>query len=576
MPTLQRGWRLRGFAVLAIAIGAVAITSAAGADRGERGNEQLRKINHIVVIYEENHSFDNLYGGWEGVNGLSRADAAHTTQVDQNGTPYSCLLQLDVNLTSPPLSTVCSGTTPRGVAFNSHFLNAPFTIDSYLPPTATTCPKPKDSFAFPNGILNGNGVGIPGGCTRDLVHKFYQEQYQLNAGAQNRYATGSDAAGLVMGVYDTRALPIYKYLHAKGHPHYVIADNFFQAAFGGSFLNHQWLIAARTPSDPNAPVAQHSLIDSAGFPRSNYPLYNPMTGVTYRDGDFTVPCPSPKPGLACGNSAVNTMQPTNEPSGSFGDKLVVQSAPTIGDRLTAAGVSWGWYAGGWDNAAGNVTGPGWTNGSGPTCSDPNHDTSSAYHYPKCPDFAFQFHHQPFVYYANYAPGTPGRTHLRDEVVFENAAQSSTRRCNLDDVSFVKPIGEENEHPGYASEANGSTHLIELLQSIRNSACAKDTMVVVTYDEFGGQWDHVSPPGQGNNRGPHDEWGPGTRIPALVIAPHLRGNFVVDHTQYDTTSILALLEERYRLASLNTRDAAVNSLSNVFDAKQRDDGDDNDD
>jgi phospholipase C len=541
------------------------LSSAAGA---ERGDQQLRKINHIVVIYEENHSFDNLYGGWEGVRGLSQADAAHTTQVDQNGTPYSCLLQLDVNLTVPPLSQVCSGVTPRAVAFNSHFPNTWFTIDNFIPPTATTCPTPKDSFAFPNGILNGSGVGIPGGCTRDLVHKFYQEQYQLNGGAQNRYATGSDSAATVMGVYDTRALPIYRYLHQPGHPHYAIADNFFQAAFGGSFLNHQWLIAARTPSDDNAPANLHSLVDSAGFPRNNYPLYNPLQGVTYRDSDFTVPCPAPKPGLACGNFAVNTMQPTNEPFGTFGEKLVVQNNPTIGDRLTAQGISWGWYAGGWDNAAGITTGPGWTNGPGPTCSDPNHDTNPAYVYPKCPDFAFQFHHQPFAYYANYAPGTPGRTHLRDEVEFENAAKSSTSECNLDSVSFVKPVGEENEHPGYASEHSGSTHLIDLLELIRNSACAKDTMVVVTYDEFGGQWDHVPPPGQGNNNQPHDEWGPGTRIPALVISPGLRGNFVVDHTQYDTTSILALVEERYGLAPLTSRDAAVNSLSEVFAAKQQ--------
>jgi len=570
MQRLQQGWRRRALVVIAVAIAAVTMTSGAGAGRG---SDQLRKINHIVVIYEENHSFDNLYGGWEGVNGLSNADPAHTIQVDQNGTPYACMFQLDVNLKSPPLSTVCNGVTPRGVAFNSHFLNAPFTIDDYIPPDATTCPKPKDSFAFPNGILNGSGVGIAGGCTRDIVHKFYQEQYQLNGGAQNRYATGSDAASLAMGVYNTRALPIYQYLHANGHPHYAIADNFFQAAFGGSFLNHQWLIAARTPFDPNAPVAQHSLVDAAGFPRNNYPLYNPIAGVTYRDGDFTVPCPSPKPGLACGNWAVNTMQPTNEPWGAFGDKLVVQNAPTIGDELSSAGVSWAWYAGGWDNAAGNVNGPGWTNGNGgpdplhPVCSDPNHDTNAVYHFPKCPDFAFQFHHQPFVYFANYAPGTPGRTHLQDEVAFEDTAGASSDSCKLDQVSFIKPIGEENEHPGYASESTGSSHLIELLNLIRNSSCAKDTMVVVTYDEFGGQWDHVSPPGQGNNNGPHDQWGPGTRIPALVISPFLRGNFVVDNTEYDTTSILALIEERYGLAPLGSRDAAVNSLSDVFAAKQ---------
>jgi len=89
--------------------------------------------------------------------------------------------------------------------------------------------------------------------------------------------------------------------------------------------------------------------------------------------------------------------------------------------------------------------------------------------------------------------------------------------------------------------------------------------VVTYDEFGGQWDHVAPPGQGNANGPHDDWGPGTRIPTLVIAPRLRGEFVVDHTQYDTTSILATIEHRYGLSALGTRDAAVNDLSSVFNA-----------
>jgi phospholipase C len=89
--------------------------------------------------------------------------------------------------------------------------------------------------------------------------------------------------------------------------------------------------------------------------------------------------------------------------------------------------------------------------------------------------------------------------------------------------------------------------------------------VVTYDEFGGAWDHVTPPGQGGKGGPHDVFGPGTRIPALVIAPHLRGNFVVDHTQHDTTSVLATIERRYDLEPLSSRDAAVHDLSSVFRA-----------
>jgi phospholipase C len=90
---------------------------------------------------------------------------------------------------------------------------------------------------------------------------------------------------------------------------------------------------------------------------------------------------------------------------------------------------------------------------------------------------------------------------------------------------------------------------------------------VTYDEFGGQWDHVTPPGQGGKGGPHDVFGPSTRIPALVLSPQLRGDFVVDHTQHDTTSIVATIERRFDLDPLGSRDAAVNDLSSVFRASR---------
>jgi phospholipase C len=91
--------------------------------------------------------------------------------------------------------------------------------------------------------------------------------------------------------------------------------------------------------------------------------------------------------------------------------------------------------------------------------------------------------------------------------------------------------------------------------------------VVTYDEFGGQWDHVVPPGQGRHatRGPSDEYGPSTRIPALLISPTLRRSGV-DHTSYDTTSIVRTIEAQYGLAPLDTRfarDAKVNDLGHAL-------------
>ncbi len=539
----------------AIGMGLVLPATNATAAPDKNGHGPLGKFKKIVVIYEENHSFDNLYGRWgtvggKSVDGVGQASLAHTIQVSQAGTPYNCLLQNDVNLTSPPLSSVCSetvGATP----ITSHFVNTPFLIDDYIKPTDTTCPAPGD-FSHPNGVLNGQG--LPGGCTRDLVHRFYQEQYQLAGGQQNRYVTGSDAAGLSMGTYDTTRLPVYAYLHGSKAPHYVITDRFFQGAFGGSYLNHQWLIAAQAPQWSTAPDTQHAVLDSNGFPQASAPLYVSPQPATTHDGTVTQACglPTTIPGKACGNYTVNTLVPSWQPT-RFGTQVPGFTNSNIGDQLSTAGVSWAWYSGGWDNAAGNIGGPGYTNGAGPTCADPK--AASPTTFPYCPDKTFQFHHQPFNFYTRYAPGTPDRAaHLKDEAEFIDKAQHG----RLPAVSFVKPVGAENEHPGYTNETSGSTHLVNLLKAIESGPDAKDTLVVVTYDEFGGQWDHISPPGQGNNNGPHDLFGPGTRIPTLLIGKGLEGS-TVDHTSYDSTSIIATIERQYGLLPLSPRAAQVHDL-----------------
>jgi phospholipase C len=492
-------------------------------------------FTHLVVIYEENHSFDNLYGTWgtvghDRVDGLPKARAG-VKQVAQDGTPYTCLLQKDVNLASPPLPSTCTDTA-HGVPASA-FRNAPFAIDDYLHPADTTCPP--EGASAPDGVLKGKGE--PGGCTRDLVHRFYQEQYQIDGGRQDRYTTGSDAAGLTQGYYDSTALPVYRYLHSAGAPNYVIADHFFQAAFGGSFLNHQYLIAARAPIDTNAgpggaDAGLHSVVDANGFPNATYPLYKP-TSTTVADKQLTQACgAAANPDVACGDYAVNTMQPASAPFGTGAQLPLVDDAkyPNIGDRLSAGNVSWNWYSGGWNDAVAGKPGK-----------------------------LFQYHHQPFNYFKDYAPGTPGRSHLKDETEFLDAAAKGT----LPTVSFVKPYGAENEHPGYASEPNGSDHLVDLLTAITTGPEADHTLVVVTYDEFGGQWDHVSPPGTGHTPGPHDQFGPGTRVPALVVSSAFSRSGV-DHTVYDTTSILATIERALKLAPLSSRDAKVNDLRHAVD------------
>ena len=566
---------VRGRLLLVCGLVVLAGGALVGASSAKNAPNKLDKIDHIVVIYEENHSFDNLYGGWEGVDGLANADAAHTTQVGQAGPAYACLLQNDVNLTSPPLGVTC---IDAGYAISSAFPNGPFLIDAYIPSSATTCPKPNGTFA-PNGFLNG--TGLPGGCTKDIVHRYYQEQFQIDGGKQDRYVQGSDAVGLVMGTYDTRSLPIYQYLHGPDAPHYAIADRFFQSGFGGSFFNHLMLVSATAQVfagalNDNSANDIHSVVDANGFPNNSYPLYRSPIGSAVKDNQLTASCNPPPgraptpPGVTCGDFAVNTTQPWYwpfSPGTADARRLQPLTSNNIGDELSNKGVDWAWYSGGWSNANGYTDQPGYTNGTGPTCTDPDARPASAW--PKCPDVNFQYHHQAFNYWATYAPGTAARAaHLLDEQSFENAANASSGTCDLKSVSFVKPVGEENEHPGYTSETRGSNHLVELLKEIEGSACAKDTMVVVTYDEFGGQWDHVPPPGKGSpTPGPYDQWGPGTRIPALIVAPGLPGNFVVDHTSHDTTSILATIEHRFGVPALTDRDAKVADLSSVYDAKQ---------
>lgn len=110
------------------------------------------------------------------------------------------------------------------------------------------------------------------------------------------------------------------------------------------------------------------------------------------------------------------------------------------------------------------------------------------------------------------------------------------------MSFYKPQGNLNLHAGYADVAAGDRHLDRTLKVLRNSPQWENMVVVLTVDENGGWWDHVAPP-----KG--DRWGPGTRIPALVVSPFARKG-TVDHTVYDTASILRLITRVHQLETLD--------------------------
>lgn len=423
--------------------------------------DPVEKIEHIVVIYQENWSFDGLYGTFPGADGLANAGAA-VKQVDKGGKPLAKLPQ--------PLDTNRKPIVPDP-RFPAELPVKPFDLARFVPP--------QDS-------------------TGDLVHRFYQNQYQIDGGRNDKFVAWSDNGGLVMSYYDGAALP-----EGKLAKEYTLADHFFQGAFGGSFLNHFWLVCGCTPVWPDAPADKVAVLDKEG--------------IMAKDGAVT-------PDGYAVNTAYTVYKP-HPASESDPKKLVPpQTQPTIGDRLSGKGISWAWYSGGWNDALQGK-------------SDPT----------------FQFHHQPFAYFAAYGDGTAAKAeHLRDEKDFLR----DLRGGKLPAVSFIKPLGIDNEHPGYASLLRGQQHVAELVQAIRESSYWPSTAIIVTYDENGGRWDHAAPPKV-------DRWGPGTRIPAIIVSAFAKRHFV-DHTSYDTTSILRLIERRWKLEPLGPRDAAANDLTKAFD------------
>jgi phospholipase C len=421
----------------------------------------LKAVENIVVIYLENHSFDNLYGFYPGAEGISNAPKEKVLQVDAEGKPYPSL---------PPVIDTLKKPHEPDVRFPKDLPNEPFPIERYVP------------------IRERTG---------DLTHRFYQHQQQINGGKMNRFAEVSDAKGLVMGYYDGTQLPLWSYARR-----YTLADHFFAAAFGGSFLNHMWLSCACTPYQPHPPASNTIELNARG--------------ELIKDGAFT-------PDGYAVNNVLSASAPRS-PKADQADRLLIpQEQPTIGDRLSEKGIDWAWYAGGWTDAlAGH------------------------------PDPTFQFHHQPYVYFSRYAEGTEARqNHLKDSADFEAAIENG----DLPPVAFYKPLGRLNEHPGDTDLLEGEEHVAALLKKLEASPQWPHMVVIVTYDEHGGYWDHVAPP-----KG--DRFGPGSRIPAVIVSPFTLGGRI-DSTIYDTTSILKLIEERFGLDPLGERDRKAHSLAKAL-------------
>jgi acid phosphatase len=213
---------------------------------------------------------------------------------------------------------------------------------------------------------------------------------------------------------------------------------------------------------------------------------------------------------------------------------------TIGDTLAAKGVSWAWYSGAWNLALQD----GMQEPGAKRRIIYNNEPGSPY---------FVAHHQPFNYFARFAPGTADRErHLKDYTDLV----AGIEKGELPQVVFYKPQGTWNEHPGNTDVLSGDIHIASLVGKIKASPLWSSTAIIVTYDENGGFWDHVPPPAG-------DRWGPGTRIPAIIISPFAKRGYV-DHTSYDTTSIIKLITRRFDLEPLPGVRSGAGDLTAAFD------------
>jgi len=438
---------------------AIGLLTATSALAQPAGSDPLAKIGHIVVIFEENRSFDNFFGKFPGANGFATA-GGWAPQIGPDGKPYKYLpAAIDNNLKPAAEDSRFPGQLP----------NQPFEINPYV------------------SLEEDTG---------DLIHAFYQEQMQINGGAMNRFAAVSNAKGLVMGYFDISDTYLWKLARD-----FALGDAMFHSAFGGSFLNHSFLVCSCAFKWPNAPESMVAKVDASG--------------AMVKDGQVTPD-----------GYAVNTSRSVylHAPSDTDQTKLVPpQTMPHIGDRLDAKGISWKWYSGGYDDAmAGH------------------------------PDPRFQFHHQALQYFQDLAPGTPAqKAHLQDYKNFVDDIQRNT----LPRVVFYKPIGQFNQHPGYTNVADGDGHLAELIGMLQKSPAYQDMLILITYDENGGQWDHVPPPRR-------DRWGPGTRIPLIAVGPTVRRGYI-DHTPYDFGSILRTIEVRFGAELLSDADGNAYPMRNLL-------------
>jgi phospholipase C len=537
-------------------------------------------IQHLVVIFDENVSFDHYFGTYPYAANLSGEPAF---QADPDTPSVNGLAN----------AAGQNGATGPLLTENPNESN-PIRLD---PSDAMTCDQDHDYTAEQQAADHG---------AEDQYVKYTGRSMTLadclaseNSGLthQSLIPSGADSNDAVMDYYDGNTVTaLWNYAQ-----HFAMSDNAYTTTYGPSTPGALSVTSAQTfgsicgptsatindqtctapPGYNSSNVAQSTITTSASGATSVANQPAPGPGTTYSDADPVFDICSYLPKTDGGDA--KTPNQTLEMGGD-----------NIGQELTTAGITWGWFEGGFDD--GYVPGRGTAPTTAQICAESHQNVGGA------TQIDYNPHHEPFQYYASTAnpmhlPPTSVSSighddqanHQYDLADFWAAADAG----NLPAVSYLKEPNYEDGHAGYSDPLDEQTFLVNTINRLEAMPSWSSTAVVVTWDDSDGWYDHVLAPvitgsqtsldaltapnscgpasivPQDANGNPEQgKCGVGTRIPFLVISPYARQNYV-DNALIDQSSVVRFIEDNWSLSALGNgaADTAAGSLNSMFDWQQ---------
>ncbi len=524
-------WGAMAAAVAFAAAGGTAPATAAPAHPGHGGGTAT-PIKHVVVIYDENVSFDHYFGTYP--------QAANT-----DGTPFTAARH-----------------TPKA--------------DNLL--TAGLLKNNPNEYA-PQRLSASQLL------TCDQNHSYSPEQYAYDGGRSDQFVQNTETSkcsgdlfgepGLSMDYYDgNNVTALWNYAQ-----HYALDDHSFSGTYGPSTPGALELVSGQT----HGVVSVDPATGTENPRRTAKP--DPYTVVSPDAAGVGTVINDPDP--AFDDCADSDHTSTNA--------LAEMTGRNIGDLLDAKGVSWGWFQGGfapstpWDGKSGDYAkcaGDTHTNVGGSASEDysPHHDPFEFYKSTSNP------HHLPPRSLAEV--GHDGQAnHQYDLSYFDQVVKAG----KLPAVSFLKAAEYQDGHAGYSDPEDEQHFLVKTINELQKSPQWQDTAVVIAYDDSDGWYDHVyATPRNGSKdsaagsdgkatdspacqSGPapaggyQDRCGPGTRQPLLVISPYSRSN-AIDHTPTEQASITRFIEDNWGTGRIGDAsfDQRAGTLDGMFDFRHPND------